>query len=346
MQITDAIKYILDKKAVLIFGSGSSDGAKNHRGNDFPSGVALATELYSELGLTCDMDLQAAADFYEEEFGADSLIDKIRDILNVSEVKGWHSIVYSLPWMRMYTTNYDNVPYVAVAKEGKTIKPLTLSSNPHQYREVTSTILHINGYIGRLDTETLKSEFKLTGKSYLSSDNLSNSKWAPVFRDDLEAAKCIVIIGLSLEYDLDLKRLFAQSDVKDKIIIIDKPNLDELLQKKMRRYGSLYCIGVNGFATHVEMISRAYIPAIENPEDKIFISFQYQFKKQYSIDYPSANDIYNFYVYGTFKDELFNSKSIETSNIVYRECVDEIFYKIQENKKVRYPRQSRGLERQ
>lgn len=75
--------------------------------------------------------------------------------------------------------------------------------------------------------KTLNSEFKLTGHSYLAADNLNNSDWGAVFAEDIETADCIVIIGLSLEYDLDIKRFLFNRTVINKTIFIEANDITE-----------------------------------------------------------------------------------------------------------------------
>ena len=57
-----------------------------------------------------------------------------------------------------------------------------------------------------MSERTLQSEFRLSGRSY-ASESLNQNAWDAIFSDDLTTVECVVIVGLSLDYDLDLKRL-------------------------------------------------------------------------------------------------------------------------------------------
>lgn len=129
MELINAIKHIIDGNAVVIMGSGASYGAKNAFG-ELLSGTKLASHLYRECGITPDdiYDLQDASQCYQEKFGADKLITEIRTLLTCSSFTNSHTTIYSLPWMRYYTTNYDDVALLA-ASATKRIEPITLSSD-------------------------------------------------------------------------------------------------------------------------------------------------------------------------------------------------------------------------
>ena len=100
------------------------------------------------------------------------------------------------------------------------LTPVTLSSNIKQNLNNNRLCIHINGYIGNLNETTLHHEFKLTANSYLSQTSILNSPWGDYVVNDLETAKCIVLLGLSLKYDLDLSRVIFSEEFRKKAMII------------------------------------------------------------------------------------------------------------------------------
>lgn len=213
MELENAIEHIIDGNAVIIMGSGASFGAKNAYG-DILSGTELAAHLYQKCDVEPDdiFDLQDASQNYLEKFGADKLITEIRTQLTCASFTETHTVIYSLPWMRYYTTNYDDVALLA-AITSKTIEPITLSSDFKKNHTKENLCIHINGHIGKLNELTLNHEFKLTANSYLSQTSIINSQWGAFLANDLDTAKCIVIIGLSLKYDLDLSKKIGRAHV-------------------------------------------------------------------------------------------------------------------------------------
>lgn len=82
MDLSEAIRYVLDGDAVIIMGAGASYGAKNQYG-EFPSGSRLAKDLYALCGINPDdeNDLADASQIYSEKFSEMQLINEIRDRL-------------------------------------------------------------------------------------------------------------------------------------------------------------------------------------------------------------------------------------------------------------------------
>ena len=106
----DFIKRILDGDGILITGAGASFGAINQLGNPFPNSKKLAEDLYKECGQqTIDDDLNYAASKYLKTHGPLKLISFLQLTLGVKEIKDWHRVLFTLPWRRCYTTNYDNI---------------------------------------------------------------------------------------------------------------------------------------------------------------------------------------------------------------------------------------------
>ena len=118
MELTTAIEHILDGNALIIMGSGASAGAKNAY-DEFPSGKTLAKHLYEMCAMVPDdeTDLQDAAQLYEDKFSSADLIQEIRAQLTCASYLPCHSTIYSQPWMRYYTTNYDNIALLAAREK-------------------------------------------------------------------------------------------------------------------------------------------------------------------------------------------------------------------------------------
>lgn len=128
MELEKGIYHILDGNAIVIMGAGASYGAQNSSGR-FPIGTDLARELYKECGMspTNMNDLQDAAQCYEEKFSAEKLVEKLKNLLTCKSFTEAHEIIYGLNWMRLYTTNYDDVAVLAAKKNGIEITQVTLS---------------------------------------------------------------------------------------------------------------------------------------------------------------------------------------------------------------------------
>lgn len=325
MDLEIGIKHILDGDAVIIMGAGASYGAKNPFGA-FPSGTSLAEELYKKCSIVPDNknDLQDAAQSFLEKFSAMQLVLEIRSLLQCASFTPAHETIYSLPWIRYYTTNYDDVAILAARQKGVTITPVTINSSIRDNLEKERLCVYINGYIGNLTERTLNNEFKLTANSYLSHDHIDNTDWGNLLVHDLQTAKCIVIVGLSLNYDLDLSRIIYNEDTLNKTIIIDRPDMSANAKSKLGRYGKVYAIGIDTFADEINQIKSKYSPKVQYPLDRLYKAFCHEYKRKYKFEQPSADDVFSLFLNGKYNDPIYRVKDGNYEVFVYRKKFEEI----------------------
>lgn len=325
MELIEGIKHIIDGDAVIIMGAGASHGAQNLLG-EFPSGSLLAEKLYKKCGIDPDdiNDLQDAAQCYEEAFSASALVSEIQSLLKCVSVTNSHEIIYSLPWMRYYTTNYDDVALLAAKKTNINLTPVTLSSKIKQNLNNNRLCIHINGYIGNLNETTLHHEFKLTANSYLSQTNILNSPWGDYLINDLETAKCIVILGLSLKYDLDLSRVIFSEEFRKKAMIISAPNLSPNSENRLNRFGTVYKIGVDGFASEIFKVKQSYEPHTKTPTERLYSAFTYSYKEKRYPERPRPEDIFRLFLNGSYSDSLFFRNNGKYDGFIYRKKFSKI----------------------
>lgn len=334
MELNLGIRHIIDGDAIIIMGAGASYGAKNAFG-DFPSGSRLANELYKKCGIKPDdeNDLQDASQCYEEKFSTSELISEIRTLLTCSSFTESHTTIYSLPWMRYYTTNYDDVALLAAKKNGVTITPVTLTSNLKKYIDYERLCVHINGHLGHLNETTIHDEFKLTANSYMSQNNILNSEWGDLLQNDLETAKCIFIVGLSLKYDLDLSRILFNSDFIEKTILISSPDLSDNGENRLSRYGRVYKIGVDKFADEIQEVQKIYTPQIRDEADKLYTAFLHYYKQKYDFQKPMPEDVFNLFLNGKYKESLYYKSNGLYLAFIYRKAFTKIRCSLKKGKR-------------
>ena len=335
MDLTVAIKHILDGNGVIIMGAGASFGAKNAFGA-LPSGKDLATYLYEQCGITPDdpYDLQDASQCFEEQYSANALIQELRTQSTCVSFTRSHEVIYSLPWMRYYTTNYDDVALLAAKKNGKIINPVTITSDLRKNIDRENLCVHINGHIGNLNEHTLHHEFKLTADSYYSQTNILNSPWGDILVHDLEAAKCIVILGLSLKYDLDLSKIIFNEIFKEKTIMISSSTLSANAENRLGRFGVVYKIGVDGFADEICKTTKSYSPHAKSPTEKLYSAFIYEYKRRYALHPPAPDSVFRLFFNGQFDDSLFYNLTGHYQGIIYRKAFSEVKQAVLQNKKL------------
>lgn len=342
-----AIESIIDGTSILISGSGASWGAKNINGEKFPSGFGLANCLYKECSLPEGNDLKDAADTYIERHTESKLIQKIRELLTVSTVENWHSVVYSQNWRTIYTTNYDDIPSISAKKFKQEIEIITLDMDFKDKISIEHKCIYINGYIGNLREGTLHSQFKLTSSSYQSAENIVNSPWGRLLADDIDSSRYIFVVGLSLEYDLDLERaLKFSSGTHDKIIIItnsfdessatkaEKEEHDKKI-RKLKRFGEVYEIGIEGFSDAILTKSKTYTARVNDVTVHNYTCFEHSYNKPIIATEPaSSSSVFGYYTYGKFDNNLTFRDRNGYSDIIIRKEINELLSFIQKNKKI------------
>ena len=190
--------------------------------------------------------------------GIDKFIEFLRNELTCVETTYDQDTICSLPWMRIYTTNYDNIVEVSSEKQGKFRESITITNARYSpARTMEQAIVHINGFIKKLDKNTFYDEFKITDDNY-NRDGLLQSPWRNLFETDLEKAKTVIFIGYSLKYDQELVRCIANLDIKGKCVFIDCDKLCGDDEFKIKRYGTLFKIGTTGIADEITNVEKNY----------------------------------------------------------------------------------------
>lgn len=301
MEIEKAIEKILDGHAVLFAGAGFSYGAKNTKG-DVPSAKKLKKDLLKDMGMdeNTDMGLEIIADYYKEKKSGSDLVDKLREQYNILSVADHHKKIMDLQWKRVYTTNYDQVIERASKESSRAYsREAIILSDDFESCSKTSICVHINGYIEQLNANKLDNEFKLTDRSY-SCDTLGGNPWFEFMVNDFEAASVIIVIGYSMQFDIDIKRLLSAPEISKKVIFIDSPEIDEISKGLLEKYGVCYPIGIEGFSNMVEIVKKEYVPRV----GFLFKSFKCMYHDALTSILPTYEEIVKFYIEGKKCDKL------------------------------------------
>lgn len=261
MDIQEAIRNIIDGEAILFTGSGFSADAEKADGDKLCTASTLAHKLLSECGFSEDEyvdDLGQASEIYEEEKGSLGLLSFVKNEFTATKLTPAQQFVATLPWFRIYTTNYDNVLEKAWQDSGKRLNTAVLSDRQTLYQDKHTLCVCLNGSVTRLNEEKLAEEIKLTNRSYLT-DTFRSSPWLNFFQTDLKTAKAIFFVGYSMQYDLDIKRVvFENKELHEKTFFImweKEPKANVLLVKK---FGEPYPIGLSAFMEQVKEVRKTY----------------------------------------------------------------------------------------
>lgn len=262
MTIEQAILSAISKKAVLFLGAGFSADTINLDDEQMKDSRSLCKFLCDDINIRHD-DLALVTDMYINDNingGAHKLVKKLQNkytFKKFSDPKMTPQIpITKLPWMRVYTTNYDNVFERSSEQVNKKRTPITLSESVRDYYN-HDIVLHINGYIDTLTTSKLKNEFKLTSTSYLVEDFVK-SDWFTTFKNDIDLAEAIIFVGVSFKYDVQIQKIIYNAEnFREKILFIDRVLSEEELKDPTinywkKQFGEVYNIGLLDFSKMIE----------------------------------------------------------------------------------------------
>lgn len=262
MELKEAIRSILDGEAILFTGSGFSANAQKANGESLCTAKTLAHKLLAE----CDFDekeyvddLGMASDIYKEMKGTYRLMDFLTNEFVAETLTPEQEYISTLPWFRIYTTNYDNVLEKAYQKAGKKLNVAVLSDRQSDYVDKRNLCVCLNGSLSRLREDKLTEEIKLTNSSYLT-DSFRSSPWLNFFQTDLKTAKAVFFVGYSMQYDIDIQRIiFENNELREKTFFImwEKELKANVLLAK--RFGQSFPIGLISFADHIKEIQKNYV---------------------------------------------------------------------------------------
>lgn len=311
------IQAIESGKAILFSGAGFADGCINFKGGTPPRGKELAHQI-AELGsFEKDDDLEYVAERYlKQNLERSKLIGFLKDTFTIRSTAAFHNAICALPWMRCYTTNYDNSIEVAGQAVGKRYETVFVGTSPTEYSK-NNLVVHINGSISELSEKNMDTSFKLSGSSYNSPEGFRKSPWFHNFKNDLGRCSAIVFIGYSL-YDIDIKRIVADCDDL-KAFFITRNNISEKEEFIFKSYGEVIKCEVAGFGDLVSCIR----PNIADESLKALTECEYSCKNMQVKD----ADLEDLFVFGKVNEDLVEVSVVGDKKWNYlfqRACLDDV----------------------
>lgn len=308
--------------ALLFLGSGFSYGLKSIVGHTLPTAKDLATTLCEKAEIRVTDDLKKASKKFLEKKSSADLVELLKDYFEVSETSENHKVISELPWLRVYTTNYDNVFEVSASKNK--IRYQSLDSDDSPKGEILKkNVIHINGYIRNLNERKLFNTFKLTTKSYLTSLFRDND-WCQVLKGDIQVANAIFFVGYSL-YDIEIQEILnSDENLKNKTFFIDRKGLSDLDIEDLdiEDFGTIKPIGIDGFANDILSISED----VTFFNSFIISNFTEIKLENHTTRAPVYKDIIDFLSFGKVDNELLVNDIVSSNRnryLVKREEEDD-----------------------
>lgn len=307
MEIQDAIKHAIDGEAVLFLGAGFSVGGKNRNNENLPTARELSRRMCKKIGLPESDELAIVSDRFIDDpkvgKGVTELINFLRQELYCVSTSKMQDEIFKLPWMRIYTTNYDNIPEMCTRKAGIEREVITATLPRRAVSSTKGAIVHMNGTVIGIDEKKFYEEFKITNSNYMKEGFL-DSPWGGKFVKDINNCKAIFFVGYSMKYDLELQKIM-HGNIKEKAIFIDKQDVSDDQEYIFGKWGKFYPIEISGLQKEISKISEIYKP-IQCVND--FKSVEEFYIEKYTNTDVKPNDVINLLVYGKCNKYHFRNK--------------------------------------
>lgn len=335
----DLISKLQKGHAVLFVGSGFSKDAisikKGINGEDknMPLASDLSDLILQDLEEDFDSDdLQILSDYYIEKKGADNLISLLKDNLLVQNITESQKIICSLDWLRVYTTNYDDIIEKGFAENSKSSTSVDLKYPITDYQKQKNICVHINGMISNIKSEDFNDHFKLTNSSYASTESFTKSQWCYLFKTDLDRASAVVFIGYSL-YDLEIKKILNDNKIlKEKTYFITAPNLKKSERFVFESFGKVLDVGIDEFAKSIG--KNMNYNKEDEKELKNLVKYNPDF---YNLKKSTSDDkVKEMLIFGTYNDSFIedNFNNDSSKYFIKRKGLDICYSFINDNNHV------------
>lgn len=215
----------------------------------------LSEIFCEEFGLPSTRDLKYTSDVCITYGDKEDVLQVLKDNYLLVAPSQANIDICSIPWRRIYTTNYDNSVELSHQANKKSILSLSLLDKPQDFIKHEQAIcLHLNGSIQNASADDLDTKIKLSDASYMSADFFLDSKWRSVFNRDVEHCSALVFVGYSL-YDFDIEKVLNdRPHLADKTYFVVHDNAPHQLTYKLSKYGHVTQIGTSGFGDLVKEV--------------------------------------------------------------------------------------------
>lgn len=305
------IETLGPRNSVLFLGSGFSAGAFNIASEKLPAGESLLERLAEAIGeYPKEHDLKSVADAFSHRFDM-SLFDVLYNTFTVSSVLDYQIEVLSLPWARIYTTNYDDM--VSSVKGGAF--PIFTFDEKKPRVLPQSFAVYLHGSIRKATEENAERQLILNSQSY-DMITRDHPTWFYEFQRDRRTFDACYFMGFSLG-DHHITGLMAagETSARRTHFITRNPPKKQLVDR-VPPYGEIVPIGFDGFAALARTLPPSPKPA--NPRSLESFKFLQRGIDAKPLVDPTPVEIINLVTFGNFNQSRFFNTTRDDSYVARR----------------------------
>ena len=284
-------------RSILFLGAGFSKDATNVLGSSMLLGSELAGYLAREIEEDPATDLETISGLFIDLYGRERLLDILKQEFRAAKVSEAQKTILSLPWKRIYTTNYDDVIEKCLADLRYEFQIVRRSDRVSEIDDNKLTCVHLNGHIDSINSSNFDEEVLLTDFQYFTN-SLMQSPWSTKLRTDFHIARNVFFVGYSMT-DFEVSKILFESGISGKqIFFVQKENLSRPQTLKLERFGTVHSMGLESFAEQLSVVK----PTIEPALSEGFLDNFSEIKPEESgTKAPTAEDAYALFFRGDIR---------------------------------------------
>ena len=290
------IKELDASGSILFLGAGFALGAKNIRGRDVPSGTGLREELARMLGVSpTDYNLETLVEEINSRKHL-SLYRTLYQLFTVTKLNAYHIDILTLPWRRIYTTNYDDAVEFHHSHKNHNLSSYTYD-DPKPRKLSSGSIIHLHGTIRSTTEDNILSQLILNESSYIRR-HFEKSSWYDEFIRDMRFCDACFFIGYSLR-DYHISALLLQHPTfRYRTYFVTRKNPDKIFTNRIQPYGKILPIEVKGFADLCRTLPKPHFSG----DIYMLKAFKYMdpLRDKKTLLPPTPIEILNLVTYGAF----------------------------------------------
>lgn len=312
--MTSSLPTGLDPEgSVLFLGSGFSVGATNITDESMPTGSMLRKAFSDLIGVNDgDYDLSTLATEIASRDELD-LYQILYDTFTAKRISDLQKDILSLPWLRVYTTNYDDVAEFAYRVNNKKIASFSYDDDKPR-KLLPGAIIHLHGVIRKTTLENVNEQLVLNEHSYVRQ-HFEHSPWYDEFVRDIRFCTNCFFLGYSLSDYHIAALMLKQLSIKEKTYFVTREH-DQIFQNRVSDYGLVSPIGLAGFLDLTKTLPR--IDRLKDPYSLKTLRYIDPLKDKKTAAPPTPLEILHLVTYGTFNEQRCMSSLPASTYVVPR----------------------------
>lgn len=314
------------RETILFLGSGFSRMAKNIRGTNLPTGRELREQFANLLEVAPDdHDLPTLADAVNADQNI-NLYNTLYETFTVAELATSQEDLLALPWLRIYTTNYDDSIELFYYNIRRDIP--SFSYHDQKPRKIpVGSVVHLHGMVRDITEDNVLDQLILNEAAY-ARQPFETSVWYDEFIRDLKVCSACYFVGYGLK-DYHISAILLQKPgLREKTFFVVEEGYDRISASSMSRYGQIVPIGMEKFSDLCKTLPASVL--YSSPHALRMFRYIDPLQDKLPLSPPTAMEVLNLLRFGSFNYQRCMSTLPRAEYVVPRQAlIDEALRKIE-----------------